>query len=175
MLMTQETYDKLNILIAKTFEMNAFADNIAYNIDFSQYPRTGAIYHEAFAHHFPEIADTLSNLMIKLDARPVRHSLPGYTDDYNGNIVKMFEDTLTMCDIYRQEIISVIETAEDNGDIEVKIALEEFLLEFLPYKKQAGVWATQANRYEENYKAFDARIPTFTTFITIPDFDSDDN
>lgn len=175
MLMTQETCDKLNELIAKTFEMNAFADNIAYNIDYSQYSRTGALYHETFAHHFPEIADDLSNLMIKLDARPIRCSLPGYTDNYNGNIKQMFNDTLVMCEIYRKEIISAIEVAEDNEDTEVKIALEEFLLNFLPYRKQADVWAKQAERYEGNYKSFDARIPTFTTFISIPDFDSNDN
>lgn len=175
MLITQETCDKLNILIAKTFEMNAFADNIAYNIDYNQYPRTGEIYHESFAHHFPVIADDLSNLMIKLNARPVRNPLPGYTDDYSGDIQKMFNDTLVMCEIYRKEIISAIEVAEDNEDMEVKIALEEFLLNFLPYRKQADVWAKQAERYKENYKSFDARIPTFTTFISIPDFNSDDN
>lgn len=169
MLMAQETCDKLNSLIAKTFEMNAFADNAAYNIDFSQYPQTSEIYHEAFAHHFPAIADVLSNLMIKLNARPVRHPLPGYTDDYHGDIRKIFEDTVTMCELYRKEIITTIEIAEDNSDFEVKIALEDYLLKFLPYRKQADVWATEADRYENDYKSFDVRFPVFTTFISIPD------
>jgi hypothetical protein len=169
MLIAQETCDKLNLLIAKTFEMNAFADNAAYNIDFSQYPQTSELYHEVFAHHFPAIADVLSSLMIKLNARPVRYPLPGYTDDYDGNIRKIFEDTATMCEIYRKEIIATIEIAEDNSDFEVKIALEDFLLKFLPYRKQADIWATEAARYEDDYKSFDARIPVFTTFISIPD------
>ena len=66
------TYDELNSLLRKSFDCNAQADNFAYNIDYSRYPNIGNIYHHSFAHVFPNLADQISDLMIKLNARPVR-------------------------------------------------------------------------------------------------------
>ena len=44
---------------------------------------------------------------------------------------------------------------------------EEILLQIMPYRKQADIWAVESKRYEGNYKSFDARIETFTTMIPI--------
>ena len=175
MLMTTEVRDRLNYLLGKTFEMNSIADNIAYNLDYYDYPRAGAIYHENYAHVYPGWADTISGLMIKLNARPVRHAMPEYSEDFGGDIVKMFDATLEAAEKYRQDIIETIELAELNNDYEVKIQLEEFLVNFVPYRKQAQLWATEAKRYAENTKSFDARFDKFTTFISISTTEEDDD
>lgn len=175
MLMSQQSKEKLNELLRMTFDFNAFADNIAYNLGFYHFPRTEALFHEAYAHHFPEIADEVSNLMIKLDARPVRLGLETHEHDYDGDIVAMFEDNYEHALKYRQAIIDTISLAEFNDDYEVKIAMEEFLVAFTPYLKQAEAWKTLSVRYKENAKSFDARIDKITSFIDSPDADDDDD
>lgn len=167
MQMFKETYDKMNYLLGKSFDCNAQTDNFAYNIDYARYPVTADIFHHSFAHEFPVFADTVSDLMIRLDSRPIRKQINGYDKDYEGDLAAIFADNLLMCETYRQDIIDTIEVAEFNGDYEVKIKLEEFLLGFVPYRKQADIWAEMAKRYEGNYKSFEARMETFTTFIEI--------
>ena len=171
MQMSEETRTQLNHLLGLTFTCNAESDNIAYNIDYAHFPRVGKIYHEAWAHHFPEIADEISDMMIQLDARPVRLALPGYEADFEGDIVMMFEANFKMAENYRQQIVKTIEIAEYNGDYEPKLFLEDFLLKFMPYRKQAEVWYVEAQRYKENAKSFDARFDKFTTYIDIEDDD----
>lgn len=175
MQMSEETWSRLNVLLGLTFACNAESDNIAYNIDYAHYPRAGKIYHEAWAHHFPEIADELSDMMIQLDARPVRLALPEFTQDFGGDIVAMFKANLDMAEKYRLEIAKTLEIAEYNGDYEPKLFLEDFLISFMPYRKQAEVWYAEAVRYKENAKSFDARFDKFTTYIDISAEEEDED
>ena len=72
MYISQSTYDKLNDLLQKCFQMNSFCDNLAYNMSMLNMVNTEPIFHEKFAHKFPEFADIISNMMVALGARPVR-------------------------------------------------------------------------------------------------------
>ena len=92
-------------------------------------------------------------------------ALRQHDKDYNGDLSKIFEDNLSMCDDYRRAIIQVIEVAELNEDYEVKIKLEEFLTMFNNYRKQASVWYKYAKRYEGDYKSFDVHFEEFTKYI----------
>ena len=71
MKISEATYNQLNELLMLSFDCNARADNLAYNIDYSRYPNINEIYHHGFAHKFPQLADIISDLMIQLNARPV--------------------------------------------------------------------------------------------------------
>lgn len=166
MQISEATYEQLNTLIQKSFDCNALADNAVYNIDYYRYPIAASITHQAFAHAFPALADEISDLMIKLDARPVRKSVSEYTKDYQDNLEEIYFDLLSMCEAYRYEIIHTIEVAEYNDDYEVKIEMENFLNKFIPYRKQADIWAHEAKRYSDDYKSFDDRFEKFTTFIS---------
>ena len=165
MLMSEETRDQLNELVRLSFDANAVVDNFAYNLAYYDYPNIEGIVHELFAHKFPEFADILTNMMIELDARPLRKGINTHDKDYNGDLSKIFEDNLSMCDDYRRAIIQVIEVAELNEDYEVKIKLEEFLAMFNNYRKQASVWYKYAKRYEGDYKSFDVHFEEFTKYI----------
>lgn len=165
MLMSEDTRNRLNELLAACFTLNAFSDNIAYNLGIADYNNIENIYHTHWAHHFTEIADVLSGLMLKLDTRPIRLPVTGYDTDYNGNLVEMFADNLKAANEYRDNIVTVLEVAELNGDIEVKLALEDFLTAFIPYRKQAEVWHTYALRYQGSERSFEHRFAALSSLI----------
>lgn len=167
MLISEETRDKLNDVLTHSFLLNMLCDNAVYQIDYSVYPVTAHIVHESYAHYWPQVADQWSDLMIKLNAKPVRGNLIADYEDYNGNLAVIFADIARATEDYRRKVIELIELAELNEDKEVVLAGEDVLQQILPYRKQADIWAVEAKRYEGNYKSFDARIKTFTTMIPI--------
>lgn len=166
MKVSQATYEQMNNLLQKSFECNAIADNLAYNIDYMRYPNIGNIYHHSYAHAFPAFADEISPVLIELNARPVRIGLPDHTEEYRS-LYDIFIDNDKMAEMYRQEIKKTIEIAEINDDYEVKIMMENFLTEFLPYLKQADVWRDKAGQYRECPEEFDVHFETLTTFIEV--------
>ena len=170
-MVSQETVDRVNTLMAKAFDYNGFSDNVAYNLGFYDYRNIEGIYHEKWAHVFPEMADVLSSLLLSLDARPVRLPIGSYTKDYKGNLVEMFDDNLRAAEEFRAEIIQTLDVAELNDDVEVKLALEDFLEDFVPYRKQAEVWARYAHRYEGNERSFEQRFANLTTIGSAADDD----
>lgn len=166
MKITEATYDQLNELLRLSFDCNAQADNFAYNIDYARYPNIADIYHHSYAHKFPELADVISELMIKLNARPIRKPVNGYSADYRS-LLDLFIDNDAMVESYRQEIRKTIDVAEINEDYEVKIEMENFLINFLPYVKQADVWRNKAEQYQAAPQQLDVHFEELTTFIPI--------
>ena len=167
MLISEGTRDKLNDVLTHSFLLNMLCDNAVYQIEYAVYPMAAHIVHESYAHYWPQVADQWSDLMIKLNAKPVRGNLIADYKDYNGNLAAIFADIARATEDYRRKVIELIELAELNEDKEVVLAGEEVLQQILPYRKQADIWAVEAKRYEGNYKSFDARIKTFTTMIPI--------
>lgn len=167
MLISEETKDKLNEILTHSFLLNMICDNLVYQIDYENYPQTSSIVHENFAHYWPVVADQWSELMIKLNALPKRGKLEAETPDFEGDLAKIFAEIARATEEYRQNIQRLIEIADLNEDAEVKLTAEEILLQIMPYRKQADIWATVASRYKDNYKSFDARIKSFTTMIPI--------
>jgi hypothetical protein len=104
------------------------------------------IFHEKFAHAFPGFADIVSEMMTKLDSRPVRKALAENIDEYD-NFQLMFADLKDTVDHYREDIIGVIESADINGDIEVKITMEKFLCNFMDYLNQVNIWYKKSKEY----------------------------
>lgn len=164
MKISEACYEQLNNLIQKSFDCNAQADNFAYNIDYTRYPNIADLYHHAFAHKFPQLADTISDLMIKLNARPIRKPVNGYNAEYLS-LYDLFVDNDRMIEDYRLEVKKTIDIADMNDDYEVRIAMENFLLELLPYVKQSDVWRTKAEQYKEQPYEFDIHFKELTTLI----------
>ena len=92
MLISEETRDKLNDVLTHSFLLNMLCDNAVYQIDYSVYPMAAHIVHESYAHYWPQVADQWSDLMIKLNAKPVRGNLIADYEDYNGNLAAIFAD-----------------------------------------------------------------------------------
>ena len=166
MKISENTYNQLNALLKKSFESNAIADNLAYNIGYLRYPNIEDIYHHSFAHAFPQFADEISPLMIELNARPVRIGFGDHITEYRS-LYDIFVDNDMMMADYRSEIKKTIEIADLNGDDEIKIAMEELLLKVLPYVKQCDVWRNKAEQYKNDPWQFDIHFEELTTFIEV--------
>ena len=146
MYMSQSTYDKLNDFLRECFQMNSFCDNVAYNMSALTMINTENLFHEKFAHAFPGFADQVSGLMVRMNAIPMRKQLSSNCDVY-CDWRACFADLIKASEQYRQSIIEVIECADLNGDLEIKIFMEKFLLTFLEYLYQANVWYKKSEEY----------------------------
>ena len=85
----QETYDALNELIGMCFSMNAVADNIYYNMANAYYNHSAEKFHHSYAHAWGQIADMISDEMLKLNARPVRLPVEGSVEEYENLALAM--------------------------------------------------------------------------------------
>ncbi len=141
MRVSEATINKLQLLLKKFFDANAKSDNIAYWLGYNYYNNIEKIYHEKWAHAFPsdKFADGLSNFMLKLDVRPVRIGLEDHVYDYK-DLVEVFEDNKNLAEDLTNEIHDLIEIAEMNDDLEVKLYAEDLSLLVLDYFKQAEEW-----------------------------------
>ena len=146
MYISQPTYEKLNDFLQKCFQMNSYCDNLAYNMSGLNMINVEPIFHEKFAHAFPGFADVVSEMMVKLESRPIRKALAENIDEYD-NFQLMFADLKDAVDNYREDIIGVVESADINGDIEVKITMEKFLCNFMDYLNQVNIWYKKSKEY----------------------------
>lgn len=160
MYISQSTYEKLNDFLQKCFQMNSYCDNLAYNMSYLHMINTESVFHQKFAHAFPGFADIVSEMMIKLDAKPIRKALIANIDDYD-NFKLIFADLKDNIDNYRRDIIDVIEAADINGDVEVKITMESFLHNFINYLNQVNIWYKKSKEYSQ-VEDFDQDFTSFT-------------
>lgn len=160
MYISQSTYEKLNDFLQKCFQMNSYCDNLAYNMSTLCMLNVEPIFHEKFAHAFPGFADIISEMMVKLDARPIRKALAENIDDYD-NFKLIFADLKEAIDNYREDIIGVIESADINGDFEVQITMENFLSDFMKYLNQVNIWYKKSKEYSQ-IEDFNQDFASFT-------------
>ena len=160
MYISQSTYEKLNDFLQKCFQMNSYCDNLAYNMSALHMINVEPIFHEKFAHAFPGFADIVSEMMVKLDARPIRKALEENVNDYD-NFQLIFADLKDNIDNYRENIIGVIESADINNDVEVKIIMEKFLHNFINYLNQVNIWYKKSKEYSR-VEDFNQDFASFT-------------
>lgn len=160
MYISQSTYEKLNDFLQKCFQMNSYCDNLAYNMSALHMINVEPVFHEKFAHAFPDFADTVSEMMVKLDARPIRKALSENIDSYD-NFKLIFADLKENIDSYREDVIGVIESADINSDTEVKIIMENFLINFIDYLNQVNIWYKKSKEYSQ-VEDFDQDFTSFT-------------
>lgn len=160
MYISDSTYELLNEFIRKCFQTNSYCDNLTYNMSSLNMINAEPVFHEKFAHMFPAFADIISGVMTQLGRRPVRQSLNSDIEEYD-NFKSIFEDLKKYIDQYRNDIIGVIESADLNGDIEVKITMEKFLSDFMKYLHQVNVWYKKSKEYD-SIEDFDQDFHSFT-------------
>ena len=146
--MTEGTYKVLNNLLKASFDLNAEADNFAYNLSAMQYNHMSDIMHHSYAHAFPvAFADKISDKMLELNVRPVRLALNEYTKDYTS-LTELFEDNLKMITDYRTLVEETITAADMNADTSVKIFLEDFAINVVDkFVAQAIEWDKCAKQF----------------------------
>lgn len=164
MRISKNSYDNMNALTAMCFDANAVIDNLAYNLDYHYYTRIADIVHHKVAHVMPEWADMITEQMLKLSVRPVRKDINGYEEEYS-DLKVIFDVLMKILVNIRNATREMIETADMNGDDEVRIFGEEFLMIVQNFIKQADEWIDAANKLSPS--ELNIHINDYTHFIEI--------
>ncbi|MBO7732382.1 MAG: hypothetical protein J6S67_07510 [Methanobrevibacter sp.] len=164
MRMSKESYDRLNALTAMCFNANAVFDNLAYALDYHYYANISKVVHLHVAHIMPEWADIITDKMIQLSARPVRQPIGGYDTDFES-LHDVFVTMLMTLTGLRETTRSLIESADLDGDDEVRIFAEEFLMIISPYIKQAEEWVNASDVLSA--QDFNIHVLDYTHFIPL--------
>lgn len=164
MLMSEDSYKMMNQLVTMCFNANAVFDNMAYNLDYHYHNRIADIVHHSVAHIMPQWADLVSDRMLTLSARPVRLPLGGYQDEYKTLDEIFLLMRKTFVDM-RNYVRDIIETSDLNGDDEVRIFAEEFLVNVTKFIKQADEWCNAAKELDP--QKLNIHIKDYTHFIDI--------
>ena len=164
MRMSEESYLKMNELVAKCFDANAVIDNLAYSLDFHYFNEIAKVVHLRVAHIMPEWADLISDKMLELSVRPVRLDIKGYAEDYN-DLQKVFSVLHSTIDGILEDTRKLIGVADLNGDDEVRIFCEEFLTKVSVFVKQAEEWENAAKVLEP--QTLNIHIKDYTHHIEI--------
>lgn len=164
MRMSEESYLKMNELVAKCFDANAVIDNLAYSLDFHYFNEIAKVVHLRVAHIMPEWADLISDKMLELSVRPVRLDIKGYAEDYS-DLQKVFSVLHSTIDGILEDTRKLIGVADLNGDDEVRIFCEEFLTKVSVFVKQAEEWENAAKVLEPH--TLNIHIKDYTHHIEI--------
>lgn len=164
MRVSEQSYIGMNELIAKCFDANAVIDNLAYSLDFHYFNEIGKIVHIHVAHVMPEWADLISDKMLELSVRPVRMEIKGYTEDYE-DLSKVFSVLYSTLNGILEGTRKLIGVADLNGDDEVRIFCEDFLIKVSMFVKQAEEWKNAVKVLDP--QSFNIHIKEYTHFIEI--------
>ena len=167
---SEETVNVLNDLLKEMFKANSVADNIAYNLDGMGLHNCAGIYHEKFAHVWPELADDISGCMTKLNAKAVRRSFPGDENTY-ASITEAFNSSLSLVEHIRDRVLNAIDVLDyDINNKEVILELEDLAEDILDILYMSNVWSQYAEYYDKKEKVmqFDQN---FDKFYTVADDD----
>ncbi len=162
MRMSNNSYNHMNALIAMCFQANAIIDNLAYNLDYHYFNNIANIVHLNVAHVMPQWADLISDQMLQLSARPVRHGISGYEDDI-PDVTQVFSKLnkilVEICDAVK----NTIEDADMAEDAEVRIFCEDFLMKIQPFLKQSEEWMNAAATLDAT--SLNIHIKDYTHYI----------
>lgn len=162
MLMTEDTREMLNRLLQLLFDGNARIDNFVYNLSYHHKNNLAEAMHKPVAHELPVWADMISDKMDELNARQVRYGLSDHTEELNT--VEVFEGLYNYFNSLRINVNKAIEEADDNGDAEVRIFLEDFLNNKVTrFYKQAEEWLDAAKRLNED--TLNIHIADYTHYL----------
>lgn len=164
MRMSKESYAQMNQLLGKCFNANAVIDNLAYSLDFHYFNEIAKVVHLRVAHIMPEWADLISDKMLELSARPVRVDIKGYAEDYE-DLQKVFSVLHETVSEILEDTRKLVGAADLNGDDEVRIFCEEFLMRVSPFVKQAEEWQNAAELLDP--QTLNIHINQYTHFIEL--------
>ena len=150
MLITEKTEESLNRILQVLFGGNAKIDNLCYNLQHLYLNNLADALHTPVAHKLPELADHVSDFMDKLGGRPVRYGTVDYSEKYE-NAKEIFSQLSNYFEELRKDVILSIDDADMNDDVEVRIWLENFLVEeVLPLRKQAAEWLDATDKLTDS-------------------------
>lgn len=153
MLISEETQQKLNLLIQKFFQLNRTWDNfLGYsNVEWAL-SNFSSIFHHGLAHLYPRLADLIADIELRYNVVPKYYTTEKDTRTYE-TMLDFFNVNVNEHTEAYELIKSAIDTATINGDLNVEADLKSFLRLFNRFMEQAILLRDKAQIYGENNKA----------------------
>ena len=126
-LISEQTEEKINLLIQAMFNHNRSWDRFiaVAQVDWSM-DNFVEIFHDGLAHLYPLLGDFLGDILLRYNIAPKYYETKRDTRTYSG-MLDFFEINLNE-HIETYELIKLaIQTAIDNGDLNVETDLKQFL------------------------------------------------
>ena len=163
LLMTEKTQESLNRVLQVLFNGNAKIDNLCYNLQHLHLNNLADALHAPVAHRLPELADDVRDFMDKLGGRAVRYGVSDYKEEYK-NAKEIFPQLSDYFEELRKDVILSIDDADMNDDVEVRIWLENFLVEeILSMRKQAAEWLDATDKLGDS--ELNIHIADYTRYL----------
>lgn len=160
-LLHESTFEKMNELFNQFFYVNSLSDNIVYYMQVDLvFVESSELFHKQWSHKFPLLSDKIGDMLLDFNVKPYRSALlKPKTDftDLESTMQELLDEILKSNDM----IVSAIKVAEENGDVNICKLLEQFLVDFTPYLKQAIIWHDKSVQYRNNYFDFDRDFKNF--------------
>lgn len=153
MLISEETIEKINLLIQAMFNHNRTLDRFLGYADAEwSFVNFNRVFHKGYAHLMPLLADELSDILLRYNVAPkyyeTKKDIRTYTtmmDFFNTNLNEHIETY--------ELIKSTINVATLNGDLNVESDLKRILRIWNKFMSQAILLRDKAQVYGEDNKA----------------------
>lgn len=161
MLISEDTIEKINLLIQAMFNHNRTLDRFLGYADVKWALSTfNKVYHQNYAHLMPLLADELADILLKYNIAPKYYETkedvreyPSLLDFFNVNLNEHIE-TYNL-------IKEAINTAVINGDFNVESDLKQFLRIWNNFMNQAIILRDKAKIYRDDMAMFDGFCDQF--------------
>jgi hypothetical protein len=153
MLISDETQEKLNLLIQRFFQHNRSWDNfLGYsNVEWA-FNHFNEVFHHGLAHLYPLLADVVADIELRYNIVPKYYETKRDTRVY-GSMLEFFNININEHTETYELIKSAIDTATVNGDLNVEADLKALLRRFNHFMEQAITLRDKAQIYGEDHKA----------------------
>ena len=161
MLISEETIEKINLLIQAMFNHNRTLDRFLGYADAEwSFVNFNKVFHKGYAHLMPLLADEFSDILLRYNIAPkyyeTKKDVRTYTtmlDFFNTNLNEHIETY--------ELIKDAINTATVNGDLNVEADLKSLLRQFNHFMEQAILLRDKAEIYKDNLAMFDGFAEQF--------------
>ena len=153
MLISEQTEEKLNLLIQAMFNHNRSWDRFLgiAGVDWA-FDNFVSVFHSKLAHLYPLLADQIGDILLRYNIAPKYYETKRDTRTYSG-MLDFFETNLNEHIETYELIKSAIDTATINGDLNVEADLKQFLRLWNKFMNQAILLRDKAEVYGESNKA----------------------
>lgn len=161
MLMSEDTIEKINLLIQKMFNLNRELDRFLGYADVKwALSSFNKVYHEGYAHLMPLLADFLADILLRYNIAPKYYETRKDVREYSS-LLDFFNTNLNEHIEAYEMIKDAINSATINGDLNAESDLKHFMRIWNKFMSQAILLRDKAEIYKDNVALFDGFCDQF--------------
>lgn len=153
MLISDETIEKINLIIQKCFDLNRTYDRFigfaGVEWAFDNFNKT---FHNTVVHAYPILADKFADILLRYNIAPKYYETHSDVRTYEG-MIEAFNTILNEHTELYNLIREAINVSTINGDLNVEADLKGLLRIFNRFMEQTILLRDKAEVYGENNKA----------------------